>query len=189
MKYRLPGRELTFDRPLRVILPWPKALGSFNVNLTQSELLAWAQQSLECPGGVWISEVVPKHSRTKGATLAISLTREGATGLDRTPRTLIAIPTMYRKKDRMAARQAAEDLLALVPEGTLTELVNGCADLVRETIIGRELAKARGNRSEAARALGVTDERIAVMLRLYPWIADEWPARHGRPSKKSRGKT
>lgn len=191
--YRIPGKGLRFDRPVRVIVPWPDYLGEYDENLPQDTLLAWVKDNLECPPDVSIASVSSRYSRSRGAALVVAIDRGAPLDQDIKPRELVAIAIggMTDPKSKRAAYEAARSaskvLLSFVPGGTLTERIRRSADLVRETIIESALRSASGNRSKAARALGVTDERIATALRLYPWLAEQWPAKHGRPPKKRTG--
>jgi transcriptional regulator with AAA-type ATPase domain len=61
--------------------------------------------------------------------------------------------------------------------------VDAARDIVQEALISGALEKAAGNRTVAAAALGIPDERVADALRRYPWLAKRWPAKRGRPPK------
>lgn len=84
---------------------------------------------------------------------------------------------------REAQRRDAAALLAHVPEGSLSERVDAARDFVQEALISGALEKAAGNRTVAAAALNIPDERVADALRRYPWLAKRWPAKRGRPPK------
>ncbi len=65
--------------------------------------------------------------------------------------------------------------------GALAERVGAVTKATHEAILADAMATAGGNRSRAAAALGVPQERVTEWMHRYPWIAEQWPARRGRP--------
>lgn len=67
--------------------------------------------------------------------------------------------------------------------GSLTERVEAVTEATREALVADALARTGGSRREAARLLGVAEERVTEAVRRYPWLAEQWPGKRGRPPK------
>lgn len=78
------------------------------------------------------------------------------------------------------------DFLAIVPAGTLPERLAAVADLVRDALVAEALAASSGSRREAAKLLGVAEERVTEAVRRYPWIGRAYKVARGRkPARKA----
>ena len=81
---------------------------------------------------------------------------------------------------RCAGRRLVADLLAVVPAGSLAERIAAVTEIAREALIAQALAAASGSRREAAKLLGVAEERVTEAVRRYPWLGRMWKVARGR---------
>ncbi len=91
---------------------------------------------------------------------------------------------------RCAGRRVVGELLALVPAGTLRARLAAVASLAREALVAQALAQAAGVRREAAKLLGIAEERVSEDVRRWPWLGRAWPMPRGRkppPKEPSHG--
>lgn len=69
--------------------------------------------------------------------------------------------------------------------------MSNTSDAARDAVILSEtrnaLAAHAGNRTQAARALGISRQAMSARLARHPALVEEFPGENGRPQKSDKG--